>query len=365
MSTQPPRRADDAGHGRRNGALDLLRLVGALAVVVYHWAGEPAAVEWAFYAGPDTLFPHLHRGAAYGYLGVNLFFVISGAVIATSAIGRTPSTFLTARASRLIPALVVSSLIVTALVLFSPFSIVKNLRFGQIVAGWLLLNYPLKMPDFSGVYWTLWYEVRFYLLIATAILLCRRPTRRHFLICAYLWLLFLVVVVGSSSMTGLIAGVVMPDYGALFVAGMLIGLAPDAPGRRAVALPLVVATVLATFTPGATRIQQLVILMSVGAVAYASWGRGLALLDRNSVATIGKMTYPIYLLEGAPSLALLRYQTHVGVGRGVALAVAFASVFGSAWVITRFIDPVCSRKIREWLDPEPAAPQVAPSASGR
>ena len=72
------------------------------------------------------------------------------------------------------------------------------------------------------------------------------------------------------------------------------------------------------------------------------------------------MTYPICLLEGAPSLAPLRHQTHLGVGRGIALLVAFASVFASSWVITRFIDPVCSRKIREWLDHEQPAPRVAP-----
>jgi peptidoglycan/LPS O-acetylase OafA/YrhL len=128
-----------------------------------------------------------------------------------------------------------------------------------------------------------------------------------------------------------------------------------------VAFPLVVATLLATISLGGSRIQELVIASSVCAVAYACWGPGLTFLDRNSVATIGKMTYPIYLLEGAPSLALLRYLTHLGVGHGVALVIAFVSVFGGSWVITRYFDPVASRKIRDWLLPEQTTRPVAPS----
>lgn len=81
-------------------ALDLLRLLAALGVVLFHYAYRGAAAE-----GFTTVsLPNLAFVAKYGWFGVQLFFVISGFVIAWSAIGRTSIEFAIARAGRLWPA---------------------------------------------------------------------------------------------------------------------------------------------------------------------------------------------------------------------------------------------------------------------
>lgn len=66
-------------------ALDLLRLIAVLGVVLFHYGFRgPTTFETTYVA-----FPALAPCARYGFLGVPIFFIISGSVIAYSAEGRT------------------------------------------------------------------------------------------------------------------------------------------------------------------------------------------------------------------------------------------------------------------------------------
>lgn len=70
--------------------LDGLRFVAALMVMAYHYVGR----EQPFWGAPvKELFPTASPYAAYGSLGVHLFFVISGFVILMLAEGRTIGAF--------------------------------------------------------------------------------------------------------------------------------------------------------------------------------------------------------------------------------------------------------------------------------
>jgi peptidoglycan/LPS O-acetylase OafA/YrhL len=80
--------------------IDLLRFVAAMAVVFYHFAYRGYHAD---YLSPLD-YPALGQVCKYGYLGVELFFLISGYVILHSAQGKTLGQFFVSRVRRLYPA---------------------------------------------------------------------------------------------------------------------------------------------------------------------------------------------------------------------------------------------------------------------
>ena len=82
--------------------LDVLRLFAALSVVLFHYSFRGAAADDLTRVSLPALVPV----TKYGYLGVDLFFVISGFVIAWSAEGRHWLQFAVARFARIYPAFI-------------------------------------------------------------------------------------------------------------------------------------------------------------------------------------------------------------------------------------------------------------------
>ncbi len=78
--------------------LDGLRLVAALMVVSYHYIARGDA--WSARAPHGFPLP-IYRAGEYGFLGVELFFLISGFVIGISSIDRGVGDFFIARVVRL------------------------------------------------------------------------------------------------------------------------------------------------------------------------------------------------------------------------------------------------------------------------
>ena len=97
------RKAVDKAAGHIAG-IDLLRFGAALAVAFYHLTVAIVAPtdSGVMLAGRAT-YPEAYRFAWPGFIGVEIFFVISGVVIAYSALNQTPWRFLSNRALRLFP----------------------------------------------------------------------------------------------------------------------------------------------------------------------------------------------------------------------------------------------------------------------
>ena len=74
---------------------------------MFHYAFRGAAADDL----SAVSLPDIADVAKYGYLGVDLFFVISGFVIAYSADGRTPAEFAIARFARIYPGFLAAGVI--------------------------------------------------------------------------------------------------------------------------------------------------------------------------------------------------------------------------------------------------------------
>jgi peptidoglycan/LPS O-acetylase OafA/YrhL len=143
--------------------LDLLRFFAASLVVIYHlaflaWAepdmhGRPEAELYRAY---QPLGPWIGTG----WIGVQIFFVISGFIIAYTANGRSPLEFVNSRLLRLWPGVLVCATLSLAALLLS----------GR-PSGPLLHEYALSLilwptgPWIASAYWTLPIEIVFYALV--------------------------------------------------------------------------------------------------------------------------------------------------------------------------------------------------------
>lgn len=178
------------------------------------------AALWVFFYHVKALFedasPLIYQLASYGYLGVPMFFVISGYVITYSAEstiknGRASRLFLKNRFLRIYPAFWASIVVI----LVTPYLIeaISALKSGQLIwpeapfltlSGWEWLNLVLLTKVFwadspnlqeqftviNSVYWTLAIEFQFYLVVFIALLL--RPY--------YRWTIGLVTIAGCVSL---------------------------------------------------------------------------------------------------------------------------------------------------------------------
>lgn len=198
----------DIARGRDNN-FNLIRACAATAVLVSH--------AWPLTLGPGTPEPfQALTGQTLGTLAVYVFFATSGFLIATSFARRPdPRVFLTARALRLFPGLLVSLLLVA----YAMGPRVTTLPAADYladpgVAGFVLRNMALVFPAYElpgvfaanpypaveGSIWTLAYEVACYLGVLAAGLLGAFRDRRRMALCLAvyggfwggLWLVYLI-----------------------------------------------------------------------------------------------------------------------------------------------------------------------------
>lgn len=160
---------------RRFQSIQALRAVAALGVVAYHTNGNVQGAGWL---------PHIfHAASLYGEIGVDIFFVISGFVIATvthdlPAGLDSARSFLSARIARVVPLYWAMTALFVALVLLAPNALVNiPLSVTHTIASFLFIpsfNWAGKIEPDLYVGWTLQFEMWFYVVFTVAICFARR-----------------------------------------------------------------------------------------------------------------------------------------------------------------------------------------------
>lgn len=333
----------------RIASLDWLRLAAALAVVAFHYLFRGAAADGYLSTGYPAAAPY----AVYFYLGVNLFFLISGFVIAWSAEGRNWLDFAIARFARIYPGFLVCMTLTFVLVwLAGPEWAEASVR--QFLANLLMFSPALGEPFVDGVYWSIILELIFYGWVALALFLGIFNRLKLELVAG--WLILCAVnefVIGS----GALRLAFLTEYGPLFAAGILIhhirtrGMTVEALVLLAAAF--VLSTSLMSVAAGWMQghygvsvsatgrvVANLAIhALLIGAIRYGSAIRPTAL----SLA-LGGLTYPLYLVhQNAGYLALDTLAPHVGAW--AALALVSVAMLVLSWMIWRFAEPPLRRSL--------------------
>lgn len=333
-----------SGPPARLVALDVLRLVAAVAVVVYHFTARRTS---AWQGAQDVAVPDVvTRWATYGALGPELFFVISGFVILMTAWGRTTVAVVASRIGRLYPSYWVAVLLTGALLLVV-WPEGKAVTAGQVAVNLTMLQEVVGVDHVDGVYWTLWTELRFYLLVGLLVL--AGVTRRRVLAVALLWppVAALVAQLGATDLAELL----ISDYAPFFGAGMALYLVHRDGHAAAPWLVVLTNTVLAVVlrtSPTVTGLGHITGLEPSRVGVAVAIGLCVALvalvavipmpgLDRSWLVASAALTYPLYLVHQYWGLWVI--SRLVGrVPAWVAVLAALVVSFVLAWAVHRLVE---------------------------
>ncbi|HEX2291384.1 MAG TPA: acyltransferase [Pseudonocardiaceae bacterium] len=356
-TTVPPRRKDSGGRLR---ALDGLRLVAALMVAAYHYGGRDGEVSEAWGSSPKEQFPTLHEYFAYGCLGVQVFFVISGFVICMSGWGRPLKSFFASRASRLLPAYWVAVVLVTA-VFALPMVAYKAVSPSDALVNLTMLQMPLGVDRVLGVCWTLWAEVRFYALFALCVVLPGANRRRVIMFCAG-WML--ATVIAQNANMPLLDIVVMPEYAPFFIGGVGLYLVHldrrDAYGWGIVAVSWLIGQHFAVqglwHAPDAGGFSYrssigIVLVVTFGFVAVAAIALGwLRWANWRWLTVAGALTYPFYLVHEHLGWVVI-HALHRGLGlpSAATFSLTVASMLLLAWLLNQYVEKPLTPRLRALL----------------
>ncbi len=146
--------------------LDLLRIAAATGVMFFHLT----YLHWQDDAHTLARWPPLYRAmspvTSTKWVGVEVFFVLSGFVIMYSAEKASASTFARRRLMRLLPSALLCASMTAALILTE-----RLQTFGTVAMLWVhAVTFWPRGPWIDGVYWTLPIEVAFYTLIYLCLL---------------------------------------------------------------------------------------------------------------------------------------------------------------------------------------------------
>ncbi|MEU5399086.1 acyltransferase [Streptomyces sp. NPDC005963] len=341
-------------------ALDALRVVAALAVLLFHFTGVDAATKANWGVNPKELFPELFPITSYGSYGVQLFFIISGFVICLSAWDRTPGQFVRARFLRLFPAYWFS--VVVALVIW------RGLPDGQravpsisdSLTNLTMVQVPLSAQHLVGAYWTLWVELTFYLIFL--VVLWKGLDYVRVSVFCWLWLLASVLVQQDDiPLLGIFA---QPLNTALFVAGIAMYLmyrfGPDLKLWGLLGASwLVMQSDLIEHADNVREKQGLdrdpyvalalvtVFYLLVLAVALrkAGW------FNWKWLTTAGALVYPLYLLHEELGWAMIR-ELYGRLGAWPTLLVTTGVLLVLSWVVHVLVEKPSVRWLRNRLAKE-------------
>jgi len=337
--------------------IDLIRFLAALSVVIYHYTFRGYAE--GHYS--PIAFPELAPITRYGYLGVELFFIISGYVVLLSAQGKTVRQFFLSRITRLYPAFwIACTLTFLVKLLWGTSTIDIGLMTPSLHAS--PLQYVVNMtmlPEFlhievmDGAYWSLTVEITFYLFIA---ILIGFDLLKHLTLVLAVWLAYTALPGAMREGGGLFTALLFPAYAPYFAAGMLLYLMQKPEGRTWQRYVLLLASYLLGLRASIGRVGGLVLLYheyfspkvvaaiitSFYVIMYLVAFRKIDLSRFSWLAWLGALTYPLYLLHSDIGFLVFHRMEHF-TNKYVLVGSTFILMLSAAYFMHRFLEKRISK----------------------
>lgn len=288
--------------------IDLLRFLAAVSMMVFHYTIRGFADgdnESPLFFG--TIGPLMK----YNYLGLDLFFMISGFVILMTAVGKDARGFLISRVVRLYPAYWACCTLTFLTVIILGFEHIKVPRY---LLNLTMLNQLFNVGHVDNVYWTLFVEMKFYFLILLLIVSRQIKSVGIFM---GLWLIASIILLKFPH--PVLSGFLIPKYSAYFISGAMFYLIhKEGPSVYKIAVILGGYTLaLAHAVRGMYSISNkyhldysVLTLVAILTAFYAVFFLiSLNLTKKfrsDSFLILGALSYPIYLLHRSIGLAIFQ-----------------------------------------------------------
>lgn len=306
----------------RYAALDALRGIAALAVVLFHYT---------------VRYPDFHPTGeapfafAWGLYGVHLFFMISGFVILMSLSASGGAGFVRSRFIRLFPVFWAAVLLTSAVLLIAP-GIGAAPGPLQFAANLTMAEEYLHIAPIDGAYWSLTYELGFYAMMYALV----RFAPRQAIGWVPLWMLagaalFPLVMRWIPHPLHLLIGV--HPYGHLFASGVAIYLLRAGCAPRYLWLVPLAAPLVQFSQDGAVGLAC--VALAVAAMVLAT-RPAMRLPDfAMPLLWLGAISYALYLAHQMIGYVLLARLQALGAPPALALALTlvFAIALGAALTI--------------------------------
>lgn len=284
--------------------VDLLRFGAAVLVLSYHlfrldiWGAEETGLG-------NPWLDALSKIPDYGWMGVELFFMISGFVICMSSWGRSLSNFFISRTTRLLPAYVFAVLLTAALLFTFRGTAAEEPPLTTVLGNLTMIQGILGVPLLDFSYWTLMVELMFYLCFAVLVFWGLTYKR----VVAFCVLYTTISLIAQSSKETFLTILTRPDYTSFFVFGVVLYLMYRFGGNILLTGILAASGILCSislshhvdehigagervnFTMALPILCGFFVIMVAVAKGWLNW------IQAPSLVLVGALTYPLYLLH--------------------------------------------------------------------
>ena len=341
---------------KRIAFLDGFRGLAILLVVFYH-----AYTRWGSvvpYGNTYADFPVFREG----FLGVQLFFLISGFVILMSLEKSSAwLPFLKRRWYRLFPAMFIATVVVFVTAQFlperptgipQPAAVISGLLF--VEPSWIRMLTSFKTGQLEGAFWSLFVEVKFYVIFgALYFYKGSRKAITGILLCYLLWMgTFLLDAYGIMPLPKYLNFVIFHlsflHFG-WFAAGALTYRYYKDKNTTHLALAFLIgllAIVSLHKSPPATWMAAGLLLLLFLAVVYFETMQKL--LANKALLFFGFISYPLYLIHENTMIALiLKWDKYLAIPQGLLPILPIALLMAVAYVIAKYLEPLLLKGIKK------------------
>jgi peptidoglycan/LPS O-acetylase OafA/YrhL len=340
---------------KRVNEIDFLRFFAALMVVFYHYSFRGYAAD-----GMSTMpYPLLAPVAKYGYLGVPLFFLISGFVILMTASTGSVKKFIVSRVARLYPAFWVccTATFVIILIIGDKY---YSASICQYFINMTMLSGFIGVPSIDSVYWSIFIELKFYLLVAL-VLIFRKIKQAQLFLTVWLIATIALDVIKIGKIGSLLSIILIVDYSPYFIAGAMSFLI----WSKGISLTRISVILMAWLVSLGNALHEIpknekhyntefdsyviigiistfFIIMLLVSTRRTGW------LGKRQWVTVGALTYPLYLIHQTIGFMIFNL-AYPGINPHILLWGTVFIMLVSAYLINVLIEQKCSIILKNFL----------------